>query len=106
MAMVQMDQAEMQSGSMNAGLWILNTSSIIAPIYVLAWLFTKLNVVSGVHGALVAFLIVFCVHLLPLMNSNMFAGEPYGLAWINGGYYLAWLTITGFVLGTWRKAKT
>ncbi|MCI0750338.1 MAG: DUF1761 domain-containing protein [Flammeovirgaceae bacterium] len=80
MELVQMDQAEMQSGSMNAGIWILNSISIIAPIYLLAWLFTKINVASGTR-AVVAFLIVFCVHHLPSMNSSMFAGEPYGLAW-------------------------
>ncbi|HYG18452.1 MAG TPA: DUF1761 domain-containing protein [Ohtaekwangia sp.] len=103
MALVQRDPAEIESQSMSAGIWILNSVSIITPIYLLAWLFTRINIVSGVQGAIVAFLIVFSVHHLPLMNSGMFAGDPYGLAWINGGYYLAWLTVTGFILGAWRK---
>lgn len=103
MSFVKLDPASMQQESMNAGIWILNSVAIIAPIYLLAWLFSKMNVTSGAQGALIAFLIVFCVHHLPLMNANMFAGEPYGLAWITGGYSLTWLTITGFVLGSWKK---
>jgi hypothetical protein len=106
MALVKMDQATMEQGSMNASIWILNSVAIIAPIYLLSWLFTKMNVTSGLQGALVAFLIVFCFHHLPLMNANMFAGEPYGLAWITGGYSLAWLTVSGFMLGAWTKRKS
>lgn len=106
MSLVKMDQATMEQGSMNASIWILNSVAIIAPIYLLAWLFTKMNVTSGLQGALVAFLIVFCFHHLPLMNANMFAGEPYGLAWITGGYSLTWLTVSGFILGAWTKQKS
>jgi hypothetical protein len=105
-ALVEMDLSTMQQESMNPGMWILNSVAIIAPIYLLAWLFTKMNVTSGLEGALVAFLITFCFHHLSVMNANMFAKEPYGLAWITGGYSVTWLTITGFVLGTWVKRAT
>jgi hypothetical protein len=103
MAFVGFDQETMQQESMNAGVWIMNTVAIIAPIYLLAWLLTQMNITSGLRGALMAFLITFCFHHLPLMNANMFAGEPYGLAWITGGYSLAWLTVSGFILGSWVK---
>jgi hypothetical protein len=103
MAFVGFDQETMQQESMNAGVWIMNTVAIIAPIYLLAWLLTQMNITSGLRGALMAFLITFCFHHLPLMNANMFAGEPYGLAWITGGYSLAWLTVAGFILGSWVK---
>jgi hypothetical protein len=33
----------------------------------------------------------------------MFAGEPYWLAWITGGYSLTWLTGSGYILGAWTK---
>ena len=105
-AYVEMDTATMQTESMNPGIWILNTIAIIAPIYMLAWLLAALNVQSGIRGAVIAFLTVFSFHHLPLMNANMFAGEPYGLAWITGGYSLSWLTISGFVLGSWTKQKS
>jgi hypothetical protein len=105
MAFVGIDQASMEAESAHPSIWILNTIAIVAPIYLLAWLFVRMNVTSGILGALTAFLITFCVHHLPLMNAHMFAGEPYGLAWITGGYSLTWLTVTGFVLGTWTKQK-
>lgn len=103
MQFVALDQATMEQESMKASLWILNSVAIIASIYALAWLLTKVNVSSGVQGAIIAFVVVFCMHLLPVMNANMFAGEDYGLAWITGGYSLSWLTISGFILGSWRK---
>jgi hypothetical protein len=102
---VKLDMATMQNASMSAGIWILNSVAIIAPIYALAWLFTRLNVTTGARGAGIAFLITFCFHQLAVMNANMFAMEPYGLAWITGGYSLAWLTISGFVLGSWTKTR-
>ena len=103
MDMVQIDQETMQSDSMDAGIWILNSVTIIASIYALAWVLSALNVTSGIRGAVIAFVLIFCFHHLPTMNANMFAGQPYGLAWITGGYSLAWLTISGFILGSWRK---
>ena len=103
MALVGIDQASMEEDSMSAGIWILNAVSIIAPIYLLSWLFVQLNITSGIRGAIVAFLITFCFHHLGVMNANMFAGEPYGLAWITGGYSLAGFTISGFILGSWVK---
>lgn len=103
MDMVQIDQETMQSDSMDAGIWILNSVAIIASIYAIAWVLSALNVTSGVRGAVIAFVLTFCLHHLPTMNANMFAGQPYGLAWITGGYSLAWLTVSGFILGSWRK---
>jgi hypothetical protein len=84
-------------------LWIMNFIAQVAPVYLLAWLFTKLDVTSGVRGAGIAFLITFCFHHLSLMSGNMFAGQPYGLAWITGGFSVVGLTISGFILGSWIK---
>jgi hypothetical protein len=105
MVLVGMDQETMQQESMSAGIWILNSVAIIAPIYLLAWLLARMNITSGLQGALITFLITFSFHHLPLMNANMFAGQPYGLAWITGGYSLTWLTVSGFILGAWTKRK-
>ena len=100
---VDLDMETMQSMSMGASIWVLNFVAIAAPIYLLAWLLVKLDVTSGVRGAVIAFLITFCFHHLGVMNANMFAREAYGLAWITGGYSLAGLTIAGFILGAWTK---
>jgi len=103
MKLVGIDEAAIQANPPSNSVWVLNFIAVVAPLYMLAWLFTKLNVISGLRGASIAFLITFCFHHLSVMNNNMFAGAPYGLAWIVGGYSLVAMTISGFILGTWTK---
>lgn len=102
LALVGMDQASMQEDSGDVGIWIMNSVAIIASVYLLAWLLAKLGV-TGIRAAATAFLVAFVIHHLNTMNSNMFAGVPYGLAWITGGYVVASHTIAGFILGSWVK---
>ena len=83
--------------------WISNAIAIIAPLYVLAWLFTKMNVNTWMEGATIAFLITFSFVLLSFITSDMFAGVPYKLSWINGGQGLVAMTIAGAILGAWTK---
>lgn len=106
MAMVGIDPATMEGGGAGAGVWITNFIASLAPVYFLAWLFTKLNVTSGARGAAIAFLISFCFHHLSLMSGNMFAGEHYGLAWITGGFSLVGMSLSGFILGAWIKKNS
>ena len=105
MPMVGIDPDNMQ-GESDAGLWITNLVASLAQLYVLAWLFTQLGVINGVRGAAIAFLITFGIHHLPVMSGNMFAGEPYGLAWITGGFSLVALSVSGFILGSWTRKET
>ncbi|HEY8513574.1 MAG TPA: DUF1761 domain-containing protein [Cyclobacteriaceae bacterium] len=102
MAMVGLDDASMQEDSGDFGPWIMNAVAIIASVYFLAWLLARLGA-TGIHAAGIGFLAAFTIHHLHTMNSNMFAGEPYGLAWITGGYVVVSLTIAGFILGSWVK---
>jgi hypothetical protein len=103
MTLAHIDLDAARSDPPGAGVWISNLIGTVIPLYILAWLFTKLNVTSGVQGAGIALLIVFGFHHLPSMVSNMFAQQPYGLAWITGGFEMAGMTISGFILGAWRK---
>lgn len=102
LALVEMDQASMEEASADSGIWIMNSVAIIASAYVLAWLLVKLGA-TGVRAAAVGFIVAFVIHHLNTMNANMFAGAPYGLAWITGGYVVASLTIAGLILGSWVK---
>lgn len=104
--MVNLDLTSAQSDSMEAGLWITNLVASVAAVYLFAWLFTQLNVTSGARGAVLAFLITFCIFHLSEMRSNMFAGFPYGLAWITGGFNVVGNTLSGFILGAWTKHDT
>ena len=106
MAMINLDMATVEANPPQIGTWVTNLISSVAPLYALAWLFTKLDVTSGIRGASIAFIIVFCFHHLPTMTSNMFAQAPYGLAWITSGFDLLGLTIAGFILGAWTKSAS
>lgn len=106
MKMVNLDSTSAQSGSMEAGLWVTNLVASLAAVYLLAWLFTQLNVTSGPRGAVLAFLITFCIFHLSEMRDNMFAGFPYGLAWITGGFNVVGNTLSGFILGAWTRRDT
>lgn len=86
-----------------ASIWITNFVSTIIPVYVLAWLFTQMNVETLVKGALVGLVIGFAFIHLRLMNGNMWAGRPYELSWIDGGNNMISMAIAGAILGAWKK---
>ena len=106
MGMVGLDMATIEADPAGAEEWITNTVTAVVSMYVLAWLFTRINVTSLVQGLLIGLLIGFSFVLLSIMTSGMFAKDPYGLAWITGGFTTAGLAVGGAVLGAWKKYKT
>ena len=105
MGMVGLDMATIEANPPGAGEWITNIVSAVVSMYVLAWLFTRINVTSLVQGLLIGLLIGFAFVLLSTMTSGMFAKDPYALAWITGGYTTVGLALGGAVLGAWTKHK-
>ena len=103
MAMVGLDLETIEANPPGAAIWITNVISSVIPFYVLAWLYTKLDVRSGLRGAGIALLIAFSFDFLARMTSDLFAQAPYGLAWITGGFDMVILAVSGFILGIWRK---
>jgi hypothetical protein len=103
MGLVGLTEQMISDNPPGVGTWITNLIATILPVYFLAWLFTQLNVESGVRGALIGFGIAFCFIFMTEMTSNMFAFRPYELTWVAGGFNLVGLTIVGFILGAWRK---
>jgi hypothetical protein len=85
------------------GIWATNTIATIVPIYVLAWLFSKLNVDTVVKGAGLGLLLTFSFEFLSTMAGNMFAAQPYALVWITGGFNLVGIGLSGAILGGWKK---
>jgi hypothetical protein len=104
--MVGLDMATIEADPAGAGEWITNIVSALVSMYVLAWLFTKINVTSLLQGLLIGLLIGFSFVLLSIMTSGMFAKDPYGLAWITGGFTTVGLGVGGGVLGAWKKYKS
>lgn len=103
MDMVGLVKAEVEANPPGAGIWISNVISTVIPLYVLAWLFLKLNVSSGLQGLLYGFLISFSFVFLSKLTGDMFAQNPYALSWITGGFDMVSLSLSGFILGAWRK---
>lgn len=103
MSLVGLTLADIEANPPGAGVWITNTISTVVPLYVLAWLFGKMNVESGIEGAGIGLLIAFSFVFLTMMTGNMFAQNPYVLTWINGGFNMTAMTLSGFILGAWRK---
>lgn len=105
MAMVGLNMEMIEANPPGAGIWISNLISSLLPLYLLAWLFVQLNVISGVRGLALGFLIGFVFYHLPGMTSGMFSKEPYALAWIEGGFQVVGWSVAGFILGAWTKSK-
>jgi hypothetical protein len=103
MTLVGLDMATVEANPPGAGVWVTNTIATIVPVYVLAWLFTKLDVNSALQGAGIGLLIGFSFVHLSIMTGDMFAQNPYALSWINGGFSMVNLVVAGLILGAWRK---
>ncbi len=96
---LSMEDAEQPS----AGIWISNIIGSVAGIYMLAYLFVRMNIQSLVGGLLMGLAVGGVFNLLPAMVNNMFAQAPYGLAWITGGFQTLGWAIAGVILGAWTK---
>ncbi len=105
MSAVGFDMATIEADPAGAEEWITNIISAVVSMYVLAWLFTKINVTSLVQGLFIGLLIGFSFVILSTMTSGMFAKDPYGLAWITAGFTTVGLGIGGAVFGAWKKYK-
>ena len=103
MQMVGLDRATVEANPPGASIWITNLIASVLPLYVLAWLFTKMNVSSALKGAWIGFLITFSFVFLSDMTGDLFAKNPYALSWITGGYSVVLMTISGAILGGWTK---
>ena len=105
MEMVGLDMVTIEANPPGVGGWITNVVSAVVSMYILAWLFTKIPVISLVQGLAIGLLIGFSFVLLSSMTTGMFSQYPYGLAWITGGYTTVGLGIGGAVFGAWKKYK-
>jgi hypothetical protein len=104
MEMVGLDVATVEANPAGAGVWISNVIMAALAMFLLAWLFVKLNVKSLVRGIWLGFVFGFVFNLMPIMVSGFFASDPYWLAWVTGGNTTVGLMLGGAVLGAWTKS--
>lgn len=103
MNMVGLDLATVEANPPGPGVWIANTFSSAFGIFLLAWLFVKMGVDNAMKGLLIGALIGIGFNLLPGMVNGFFAKNPYGLAWVTGGFQVVGWSVAGIVLGAWKK---
>jgi len=103
MTLVGLDEAAVAANPLGNGVHLVNFIAGVVPLYVLAWLFGKMGVSSGIQGASMGLLIAFSFIFLSTLTGNVFAQNPYALTWITGGFDMTALTMSGFILGAWRK---
>lgn len=81
-------------------------SSIVATsfmAYTVAWVFTKIPVKSGYFGFLIGLLFGTVFVLFETVVKDMFSMHPLELSLIDGGVSVVVYSLTGFILGFWRK---
>jgi len=77
------------------------SSSFMA--YTMAWVFTKIPVRSLFSGLLTGLLFGVVFVLSEVIVKDMFSMRPLALSLIDGGVSTLVYTITGSILGIWRK---
>lgn len=99
---ITMEQAEAAASSTPYFVSIIHAFLIS---YVMAWLFQRMNVTSGMEGLQIGLAIGFAFVLMEHMTVNSFSLRPYYLTWIDGGCTFVVIPIIGFILGSWLKYK-
>ncbi|HNP18320.1 MAG TPA: DUF1761 domain-containing protein [Fulvivirga sp.] len=88
--------------NMAIGLGVAFLSGLLAT-YAMAWLFTKLNVDTGLKGMKYAFAIWICFRLFEVTTQNYFSLRPFDLTIMDETAVLMQYQIIGVLLGIWRK---
>ena len=73
--------------------------------WVMAWIFKRMNIQSAMDGLKTGFLMGVPIMLFYNIMQNLFAFRPYPLSWIDGGYGIIIFSVSGLILGGWRKYK-
>jgi len=71
--------------------------------YTVAWVFTKIPIKSGYIGFLIGLLFGTVFVLFETVVKDMFSMRPLELSLIDGGVSVVVYSVTGFILGAWRK---
>ena len=98
----QLTPADFENYNMVFGLAV-NFMACLAASYTLAFLFSKLNVDSGLKGFQYALLLWIGLVFLEMTTQNMFSLRSFELTIIDQSVVLIKYEITGVILGTWKR---
>ena len=71
--------------------------------YTLSWVYTKIPVKSGFAGFLIGLLFGIVFVLFEIIVKDMYSGKSLELSLIHGGVSVVTYSISGFILGVWRR---
>ena len=97
-------EADFADYNMALGLGI-NFIACLAAAYTMAFLFTKIDVDTGLKGLQYALLFWAGFFFLEITTQNMFSLRPFELTLIDESVVLIKYEITGVILGLWTKRK-
>lgn len=83
--------------------YLANIVSTSFTAYTMAWVYTKVPVKSGFIGFLIGMLFGIVFILFETIVKDMFAKRSLELSLIDGGLRVIVYSISGFILGVWRK---
>jgi len=90
----------------NVGAYVLGVVTAIIVNYALAWLFARLNVTNAASGLTIALLCWFAFLFVEYATISVFSSfetNQWPLIGIDMGRPLVAWSISGLVLGAWRK---
>jgi len=103
MTLVGLDLTAIEANPPGFAIWATNIVSSVMAMYLLAWLFVKIEVRTPLKGLFTGLLISFSFIFLSTLTNNLFAHIPYGLSWITGGFSMVGFSIAGIIYGAWTK---
>ncbi len=82
---------------------LLAFATVLASAYMMAWIFQKANVESGLGGLKIALFIWLAFIFLEMTTQNFFSLRSFELTLIDQSAVLVQYQIIGITLGVWRK---
>jgi hypothetical protein len=90
------------SGESPTGL-IYATLGAVTFNYFLAWLFLQLGIKNGLKGAGIGLILALGCFTFQTFTQDGFSLRPVGLSIINSGNIILNFTLSGYILGAWKK---
>ncbi len=95
--------AEQMSQNPGALPYIMSLVAAGLACYMLAWLFTKLDVTTPMQGVIYAVSFYGCFLFFQVATKDMFQMHPFQLTLLNEGINAINFALSGLVLGMWKK---
>jgi hypothetical protein len=92
-----------QARELSPAAYVVSVISTAVMAYVMAWFFVKLRVESAVEGLKYGLIIGVAFNFMSIYTQNWFEFRSPYLSLIDGGNNVIVFTVTGLILGGWRR---